>query len=228
VPADSGRFVGAASRPVVPAFVYGSRSSSSPGPAEVALPQLPHGHAVPIGWLPERCRRSPLPVFAWPPPCFVRPSAVATLLWPGRPKTTLPPQRPLPFRKDPRVLRARWNAPWTWTRLQGIEPRGNPCIHPPGVTPTIGADPLLGFHLPRVFPLPATTTPFTWSPLSHFPRTGTEATVSRVPQSVSEQEDWLVSLETADPSEVPVLVSPLPSPKRRRGGVSDPMPFLLG
>ena len=46
-----------------------------------------------------------------------------------------------------------------WSRLQGFELHESPYIHPSSVTPTIGADPLLGFHLPRVFALPATTVP---------------------------------------------------------------------
>jgi hypothetical protein len=71
----------------------------------------------------------------------------------------------------------------------------------------IGADPLLGFHLPRVFSLPATTGPNARSPLEHFHSEGAEATSMSVPQSLSEQEDWLASLEAADPSEVFVLFS---------------------
>jgi len=70
----------------------------------------------------------------------------------------------------------------------------------------VGADPLLGFHLPRVFSLPATTRPNARSPLEHFNSEGAEATSLSVPQSLSEQEDWLTSLEAADPSEVLVLV----------------------
>jgi hypothetical protein len=70
----------------------------------------------------------------------------------------------------------------------------------------IGADPLLGFHLPRVFSLPATSGPNTRSPLSHLDSGGAETAPGPVPQSISEQEDWLASLEAADPSEVFVLV----------------------
>jgi hypothetical protein len=54
------------------------------------------------------------------------------------------------------------------------------------------------------------TAPFTWSPLTHLDQADTEATTSSVPQSLNEQEDWLASLEAADPSEVSVLVSTLP------------------
>jgi hypothetical protein len=70
----------------------------------------------------------------------------------------------------------------------------------------VGADPLLGFHLPRVFPLPATIGPNARSPLSHFDFGGVETTPASVPQSLGEQEDWLASREAADPSEVSVLV----------------------
>lgn len=77
---------------------------------------------------------------------------------------------------------------------------------PPSVTPTAGADPLLGFHLPGVFPLPATATPDVQPPLSHLDFADTEAATSSVPQSLNEQEGWLVSLEAADPSEISVLV----------------------
>jgi hypothetical protein len=94
----------------------------------------------------------------------------------------------------------------TITRLQGFELHGNPCVHPPGVTPTVGADPLLDFQLPGVFAPPAMTTPFMRSPLAHFIGPDTEAAVSTVPQSISEQEIWLASLEAADPSEVLVLI----------------------
>jgi hypothetical protein len=75
---------------------------------------------------------------------------------------------------------------------------------------TVGADPLLGFHLPGVFSPPATATPNAPPPLTHFPDPSAETVESLVPQSLSEQEDWLASLETADPSEVPVLVFPTP------------------
>jgi hypothetical protein len=92
--------------------------------------------------------------------------------------------------------------------LQGFEPHGNPYSHPPGVTPTVGADPLLGFHLPRVFPPPAMAEPFERPPLAHFPAGDAEAALATVPQSLNEQEDWLVSREIADPFEIPVLVFP--------------------
>jgi hypothetical protein len=45
------------------------------------------------------------------------------------------------------------------TRLQGFEPRESPCYQPSGVTRMVGADPLMGFHLPRVFPLPGAAVP---------------------------------------------------------------------
>jgi hypothetical protein len=54
------------------------------------------------------------------------------------------------------------------THLQGFEPRENPYSQPPGVTQTVGADPLLGFHLLRVFSPPAMTGPITRSPLPYF------------------------------------------------------------
>ena len=97
-----------------------------------------------------------------------------------------------------------------WSRLQGFELHESPYIHPSSVTPTIGADPLLGFHLPRVFALPALTTPIAQPPLTHLNVAGAEASASLVPQSLNEQEDWRISLETAYPSEVSVLVSSLP------------------
>jgi hypothetical protein len=43
--------------------------------------------------------------------------------------------------------------------LQGFQPRESPYCQPPGVTLTVGADPLLGFHLPGVFSPPATVVP---------------------------------------------------------------------
>lgn len=92
------------------------------------------------------------------------------------------------------------------TRLQGIEPRESPCSQPPGVTRAVGADPLLGFHLPRVLSPPAVAVPSTRPPLAHLELAGAETTARPVPQSVSEQEDWLASLEVADPFEVSVLV----------------------
>jgi len=92
------------------------------------------------------------------------------------------------------------------TRLQGIEPRESPCSQPPGVTRAVGADPLLGFHLPRVFSPPAVAVPSTRPPLAHLELADAETAAGPVPQSVSEQEDWLASLEVADPFEVPVLV----------------------
>lgn len=55
-----------------------------------------------------------------------------------------------------------------WIRLQGFELRKSPCIQSPGVTLTIGADPLMGFHLPGVFSPPATTAPIARSPLTYF------------------------------------------------------------
>jgi hypothetical protein len=96
------------------------------------------------------------------------------------------------------------------TRLQGFELRENPCIHPPGFTPTVGADPLLGFQLPRVFPPPAMTGPIAQSPLTHLDPVSAETTTAPVPQSLNEQEDWLFSLENADPCELFVLVSVSP------------------
>jgi hypothetical protein len=59
-------------------------------------------------------------------------------------------------------------APPGRTCLRGFEPRENSCFQPPGVTPAVGADPLLGFHLPRVFPLPVTAVPVARPPLTHF------------------------------------------------------------
>ena len=47
---------------------------------------------------------------------------------------------------------------------------------------------------------------FARPPLSHLDLAGAETATRPVPQSVSEQEDWLASLEAADPFEVPVLV----------------------
>jgi hypothetical protein len=69
-----------------------------------------------------------------------------------------------------------------------------------------GADPLLGFHLPGVFPSPAMTAPNVQSPLTHFDSKATEADSLRVPQSLNEQENWLVSLKTANPFEILVLI----------------------
>lgn len=59
-------------------------------------------------------------------------------LRPG-PRFRLRVRRPSGFHED---------APQTLARLQGFEPHRNPCIQSPGVTPSIGADPLLGFSPP--------------------------------------------------------------------------------
>jgi hypothetical protein len=76
---------------------------------------------------------------------------------------------------------------------------------------TDGADPLMGFHLPRVFSLPATAAPSCVAS-SHALCVGfAEAARAPVPQSISEQEDWLVSREIADPSEISVLVFASPN-----------------
>jgi hypothetical protein len=59
-----------------------------------------------------------------------------------------------------------------------------------------------------------------WPPLSHFPTTGVATTGVVMPQSVDAQEDWLVSRETADPSEVSVLIrfaAPISVAGGRRG-----------
>jgi len=136
----------------------------------------------------------------------------------ARQPTTPAPPRPVgPETGLPRQRSVFTDRPWgppdpaaravNVVRLQGFELRRNPCIQSPGVTPTIGADPLLGFHLPRVFALPAMTTPIAQSPLTHLVGTDTEAATSTVPQSLNEQEVWLASLEAADPSEVCVLIS---------------------
>lgn len=63
------------------------------------------------------------------------------------------------FPADPKTVRPPTRATRLLTRLQGFEPRESPCYHPPGVTRVVGADPLLGFHLPRVFPLPGAAVP---------------------------------------------------------------------
>jgi hypothetical protein len=56
--------------------------------------------------------------------------------------------------------------------------------------------------------------PFERPPLTHFLDRHAEAVRSTVPQSLNEQEDGLVSRETADPCEILVLVStPLQGPK---------------
>jgi hypothetical protein len=49
-------------------------------------------------------------------------------------------------------------------------------------------------------------TPVARPPLTHLDVADTEVATPSVPQSLNEQEDWLASLETADPSEVPVLI----------------------
>jgi hypothetical protein len=112
------------------------------------------------------------------------------------------------FGRGPKTATSSESLPLTgWIRLQGFELRKSPCIQSPGFTLTIGADPLLGFHLPGVFSPPATTVPNTRSPLTHLGVAGAETAASPVPQSLNEQDNRLVSLETADPSEVFVLVS---------------------
>jgi hypothetical protein len=49
--------------------------------------------------------------------------------------------------------------------------------------------------------------PFERPPLTHFLARDAETARPTVPQSLNEQEDGLVSRETADPCEIPVLVS---------------------
>jgi hypothetical protein len=73
-----------------------------------------------------------------------------------------------------------------------------------------GADPLLGFHLREVFTSPVMTVPNAQSPLTHFNDRAAEADLSFVPQSLNEQENWLVSLETAYPFEIFVLIFSAP------------------
>jgi hypothetical protein len=77
---------------------------------------------------------------------------------PNPPANRTAPQKRKPAKQwaNPRSTAATQGA---GSHLQGIEPRENPDSQPLGVTPTDGADPLLGFHLPRVFSPPATATP---------------------------------------------------------------------
>jgi hypothetical protein len=87
------------------------------------------------------------------------------------------------------------------TRLQGFEPRESPCYQPSGVTRMVGADPLLGFHLPRVLPLPGAAVPL-YGLLS---RTYEERAPKRPPPRASEsrhQGGWLASLEGCRPFRV--------------------------
>jgi len=91
------------------------------------------------------------------------------------------------------------------THLQGIELSESPCDQPPSVTQTTSADPLLVFQLPRVFPPPAMTMP-QHGLLSRTSLQKRRNVPDAVPQSFNEQEDWLISCETADPCEISVLV----------------------
>jgi hypothetical protein len=50
------------------------------------------------------------------------------------------------------------------------------------------------------------TGPIAQSPLTQLDPVGAETSPVSVPQSLNEQEDWLFSLENADPCEIFVLV----------------------
>jgi hypothetical protein len=76
----------------------------------------------------------------------------------------------------------------------------------------------MGFHLPRVFSLPAMSEPNARTPLTYLSCLNTEVNEQAVPQSLNEQEDWLSSLEATYPSKVLVLVfySPTKTTQKRQ------------
>lgn len=118
---------------------------------------------------------------------------------------TLATSGPLPA--DPKTVRPPTRATRLLTRLQGFEPRESPCYHPPGVTRVVGADPLLGFHLPRVLPLPGAAVPL-YGLLSRTCGTRAQktATGSVCPRVSTTREVGLPLSSAADPFEFFVLV----------------------
>jgi hypothetical protein len=107
-----------------------------------------------------------------------------------------------PFRTGPETGHPQAHAARLQTRLQGFEPRESPCYQPPGVTRMVGADPLLGFQLPRVFSLPGAAVPLHGLLSRTCDARALESDRRRVPQSLGDQEGWLASLECCRPFRV--------------------------